>query len=103
MSLFYSDLLKEYELGRTPNPDIVCNKHIKFNYFLHYAMDNLGKAFLKCVSTEYELWKCLKDTDSKKAGEKHGFLCMPNSTYLCGSISIFTNDLVLTLLLHIES
>ncbi|KAK2514149.1 hypothetical protein Q9233_015123 [Columba guinea] len=36
------DLLKEYELGRTPNPDIVCNKHIKFNYFLHYAMDNLG-------------------------------------------------------------
>lgn len=44
-SLFYSDLLKEYELGRTPNPDIVCNKHIKFNYFLHYAMDNLGKAF----------------------------------------------------------
>ncbi|NXA51365.1 MTU1 thiouridylase, partial [Nothocercus julius] len=38
----FSDLLKEYELGRTPNPDIVCNKHIKFNYFLHYAMDNLG-------------------------------------------------------------
>lgn len=44
MTLFYSDFLKEYELGRTPNPDIVCNKHIKFNYFLHYAMDNLGKA-----------------------------------------------------------
>ncbi|KAJ7396957.1 hypothetical protein BTVI_139586 [Pitangus sulphuratus] len=38
----FSDLLKEYELGRTPNPDIVCNKHIKFNYFLHYALDNLG-------------------------------------------------------------
>uniref|UniRef100_A0A8V0XSQ3 Mitochondrial tRNA-specific 2-thiouridylase 1 n=1 Tax=Gallus gallus TaxID=9031 RepID=A0A8V0XSQ3_CHICK len=38
----FSDLLKEYELGRTPNPDIVCNKHIKFNHFLHYAMDNLG-------------------------------------------------------------
>ncbi|NXY83273.1 MTU1 thiouridylase, partial [Alcedo cyanopectus] len=38
----FSDLLKEYELGRTPNPDIVCNKHIKFHYFLHYAMDSLG-------------------------------------------------------------
>ncbi|XP_031962819.1 mitochondrial tRNA-specific 2-thiouridylase 1 isoform X1 [Corvus moneduloides] len=38
----FSDLLKEYELGRTPNPDILCNKHIKFNYFLHYAVDNLG-------------------------------------------------------------
>uniref|UniRef100_A0A8D0LBA1 Mitochondrial tRNA-specific 2-thiouridylase 1 n=1 Tax=Sphenodon punctatus TaxID=8508 RepID=A0A8D0LBA1_SPHPU len=38
----FSSLLNEYEMGRTPNPDITCNKHIKFNYFLHYAMDNLG-------------------------------------------------------------
>ncbi|XP_037244943.1 mitochondrial tRNA-specific 2-thiouridylase 1 isoform X3 [Falco biarmicus] len=43
----FSDLLKEYELGRTPNPDIVCNKHIKFNYFLHYAMDNLAVKLLQ--------------------------------------------------------
>ncbi|XP_034019268.1 mitochondrial tRNA-specific 2-thiouridylase 1 isoform X2 [Thalassophryne amazonica] len=38
----FSNLLKEYEKGRTPNPDIVCNKHIKFNLFLNYAMDTLG-------------------------------------------------------------
>ncbi|XP_019399062.1 PREDICTED: mitochondrial tRNA-specific 2-thiouridylase 1 [Crocodylus porosus] len=38
----FSYFLKEYELGRTPNPDIMCNKHIKFNYFLRYALDNLG-------------------------------------------------------------
>ncbi|XP_030407637.1 mitochondrial tRNA-specific 2-thiouridylase 1 isoform X1 [Gopherus evgoodei] len=38
----FSYLLNEYELGRTPNPDIMCNKHIKFNYFLHYALNNLG-------------------------------------------------------------
>ncbi|XP_062990191.1 mitochondrial tRNA-specific 2-thiouridylase 1 [Elgaria multicarinata webbii] len=38
----FSYLLNEYELGRTPNPDIICNKYIKFNYFLHYAVDNLG-------------------------------------------------------------
>ncbi|XP_063164023.1 mitochondrial tRNA-specific 2-thiouridylase 1 isoform X1 [Candoia aspera] len=38
----FSYLLNEYEVGRTPNPDIICNKHIKFNYFLHYAMNNLG-------------------------------------------------------------
>ncbi|XP_068787059.1 mitochondrial tRNA-specific 2-thiouridylase 1 isoform X4 [Struthio camelus] len=42
VKMLTGDLLKEYELGRTPNPDIVCNKHIKFNYFLHYALDNLG-------------------------------------------------------------
>ncbi|XP_044279410.1 mitochondrial tRNA-specific 2-thiouridylase 1 isoform X1 [Varanus komodoensis] len=38
----FSYLLKEYELGRTPNPDILCNKYIKFNYFLQYAVNNLG-------------------------------------------------------------
>ncbi|XP_077194346.1 mitochondrial tRNA-specific 2-thiouridylase 1 isoform X3 [Paroedura picta] len=38
----FSYLLNEYELGRTPNPDIVCNKYIKFKYFVHYALDNLG-------------------------------------------------------------
>ncbi|GAB5574367.1 mitochondrial tRNA-specific 2-thiouridylase 1 isoform X1 [Prionailurus iriomotensis] len=35
------DFLSEYEKGRTPNPDIVCNKHIKFSCFFHYAVDNL--------------------------------------------------------------
>ncbi|XP_054999153.1 mitochondrial tRNA-specific 2-thiouridylase 1 isoform X1 [Sorex araneus] len=38
----FSDFLSEYEKGRTPNPDIVCNKHIKFHCFFHYALDSLG-------------------------------------------------------------
>ncbi|XP_046502576.1 mitochondrial tRNA-specific 2-thiouridylase 1 isoform X2 [Equus quagga] len=38
----FSDFLNEYEKGRTPNPDIVCNKHIKFSCFFRYALDNLG-------------------------------------------------------------
>ncbi|XP_076767952.1 mitochondrial tRNA-specific 2-thiouridylase 1 isoform X2 [Arvicanthis niloticus] len=38
----FSDFLNEYEKGRTPNPDISCNKHIKFSCFYHYAVDNLG-------------------------------------------------------------
>ncbi len=32
--------LKEYERGRTPNPDILCNKYIKFDAFFDYAMKN---------------------------------------------------------------
>ena len=29
--------LREYATGRTPNPDILCNKEIKFKAFLNYA------------------------------------------------------------------
>ena len=29
--------LAEYKNGRTPNPDILCNKEIKFKVFLQYA------------------------------------------------------------------
>ena len=31
--------LAEYRLGRTPNPDVMCNKEIKFKAFLDYAME----------------------------------------------------------------
>lgn len=38
--------LKEYELGRTPNPDILCNKEIKFKIFLDFAINNLGADYI---------------------------------------------------------
>ena len=31
--------LEEYRKGRTPNPDVMCNKEVKFKAFLDYAMD----------------------------------------------------------------
>ena len=36
----FSYLIKEYEIGRTPNPDIFCNKYIKFGPFLDFAREN---------------------------------------------------------------
>ncbi len=30
----------EYEAGRTPNPDVMCNSEIKFGLFLDWAMEN---------------------------------------------------------------
>ena len=33
----FTYFLDEYKQGRTPNPDILCNKHIKFKAFLNYA------------------------------------------------------------------
>ncbi len=34
----FSYFLSEYNKGRTPNPDVMCNQEIKFNAFLDYAM-----------------------------------------------------------------
>lgn len=34
----FQHFLAEYALGRTPNPDILCNKEIKFRVFLDHAM-----------------------------------------------------------------
>ena len=35
----FKHFLNEYKLGRTPNPDILCNTEIKFKTFLDYAME----------------------------------------------------------------
>ncbi|HEY9397531.1 MAG TPA: tRNA 2-thiouridine(34) synthase MnmA [Burkholderiales bacterium] len=34
----FSDFLREYAAGRTPNPDVLCNAEIKFKAFLDHAM-----------------------------------------------------------------
>jgi tRNA-specific 2-thiouridylase len=33
-------MIDEYRQGRTPNPDIMCNRHVKFGSFLNYAKSN---------------------------------------------------------------
>lgn len=41
----FSYFLSEYESGRTPNPDILCNSEIKFKYFVDYAK-SLGADYI---------------------------------------------------------
>ncbi len=38
--------LEEYKAGRTPNPDIMCNKEIKFKAFLEFAAEELGADYI---------------------------------------------------------
>src|SRR6202008_3690011 len=34
----FAAFLREYQAGRTPNPDVLCNAEIKFKAFLDHAM-----------------------------------------------------------------
>jgi tRNA-specific 2-thiouridylase len=43
----FSYFLTEYQAGRTPNPDVLCNSEIKFKAFLEHAL-NLGA---DCIAT----------------------------------------------------
>jgi len=48
-------MFREYEMGRTPNPDVLCNREIKFDVFLKIALE-LGADY---VATGHY---CRKDT-----------------------------------------
>ena len=41
----FTHFLEEYQRGRTPNPDILCNKEIKFKAFFDYALQ-LGAEYI---------------------------------------------------------
>ena len=41
----FSHFLREYEAGRTPNPDVLCNREIKFGPFRDYAL-SLGAEYI---------------------------------------------------------
>lgn len=42
----FENFIDEYSKGRTPNPDILCNKYIKFDKMLNYAMNELKADYL---------------------------------------------------------
>ena len=74
-------MFSEYEKGRTPNPDVLCNREIKFDAFLKCA-EKLGADY---VATGHY---CRKDTIDGKDGPIHRILAGsdPNkdqSYFLC--------------------
>ncbi|MEN9867252.1 MAG: tRNA (5-methylaminomethyl-2-thiouridylate)-methyltransferase [Pseudomonadota bacterium] len=62
----FAEFLREYQAGRTPNPDVLCNAEIKFKAFLDHAM-HLGAdliatghyARVRQVGRQFELLKAL--------------------------------------------
>ncbi|MFZ3588275.1 tRNA 2-thiouridine(34) synthase MnmA [Bacillus sp. DJP31] len=57
----FTYFLDEYKGGRTPNPDVMCNKEIKFKAFLEHALD-LGADYL---ATGHYAKVCFQDGEYK--------------------------------------
>ena len=82
-------MFKEYENGRTPNPDVLCNREIKFDAFLNEAL-KLGADYVAtghyCQKSSYidengkEIFQLIAGADSNK--DQSYFLCQLNQYQL---------------------
>ncbi|QSX77557.1 tRNA 2-thiouridine(34) synthase MnmA [Agrilutibacter solisilvae] len=66
----FAHFLDEYAAGRTPNPDVLCNREIKFKHFLDAAQE-LGAQYIATghyarIARSGEGWKLLKAADRGK-------------------------------------
>ena len=78
-------MFSEYQSGRTPNPDILCNREIKFDIFLEAALD-LGADYVATghyvqkTTTEDGIHHLIAGTDKTK--DQSYFLCQLNQQQL---------------------
>ena len=82
-------MFSEYEKGRTPNPDILCNREVKFDVFLQTALslgaDKVATGHYARVSsfvdeTGEEIYQLLAGKDNNK--DQSYFLCQLNQNQL---------------------
>ena len=84
----FEHFLLEYKAGRTPNPDVLCNREIKFKAFLDYATD-LGADkiatghYVRSVESGGDT-HLLKGLDNNK--DQSYFLCEVNGRSLARSL-----------------
>ena len=85
-------MFAEYECGRTPNPDVLCNREIKFDVFLKIAME-LGADFVAtghyCRKGQVEIegttrYSLLAGVDNNK--DQSYFLCQLNQAQLAKTL-----------------
>ncbi len=66
----FAHFLDEYRAGRTPNPDILCNKEIKFRAFLEYAQhlgaDKIATGHYAQVKNTDGCYQLLRGVDTDK-------------------------------------
>lgn len=78
-------MFKEYEQGRTPNPDVLCNKEIKFDVFLKAALE-LGADYVAtghyCQKIEHEDGTFGLVAGADKNKDQSYFLCQVSQEQL---------------------
>lgn len=84
----FEHFLHEYRAGRTPNPDVLCNREIKFKAFLEYATelgaDQIATGhYVRKIDSGTETY-LLKGLDSNK--DQSYFLCEVNEECLHKSL-----------------
>src|SRR3954469_10290751 len=66
----FAEFLREYQAGRTPNPDVLCNAEIKFKAFLDHAMrvgaDKIPTGHYARVRERQSSFELLKGLDETK-------------------------------------
>jgi tRNA-specific 2-thiouridylase len=66
----FTDFLHEYQAGRTPNPDVLCNSEIKFRAFLDHALrlgaEKMATGHYAQVREFLGEWQLLKAEDGTK-------------------------------------
>ncbi len=77
-------MYKEYSYGTTPNPDILCNKEIKFNVFLNHALkleaDYVATGHYAIIKKQNNLLSLVSAKDNSK--DQSYFLCQLNQNQL---------------------
>lgn len=84
----FSHFLAEYQAGRTPNPDVLCNAEIKFKAFLEHA-NSLGADYIATghyaqVRKAGDVFQLLKGEDGTK--DQSYFLYRLNQTQLASTV-----------------
>lgn len=85
-------MFREYEMGRTPNPDVLCNREIKFDVFMKIAMD-LGADYIAtghyCQKSEIvkngrTIYQLIAGADANK--DQSYFLCQLSQKQLAKTL-----------------
>jgi tRNA-specific 2-thiouridylase len=84
----FAEFLREYQAGRTPNPDVLCNAEIKFKAFLDHAMklgaDLIATGHYARVRQNGDKFELLKALDATK--DQSYFLHRLNQAQLSKSL-----------------